>query len=61
MELIAKYIEEIEAEKAAPKKRGQPSVKERYIDLIFPHTIKYKRKKARKVKKGKKGSDQKGQ
>jgi hypothetical protein len=68
-ELRAKYEEEIEAEKAIPKKRGTPSVKQRFTDLLFPHTIKYKRKKAgkgkkgKKAKKGKKGrkvSDQKG-
>lgn len=60
VELTAKYMQEIEAERAAPKKRRQPSVKERYVDLLFPHTIKYKRKKARKGKKDKKVSDQKG-
>jgi hypothetical protein len=54
-------MEEIEAEKAAPKKRRRPSVKERYVDLLFPHTIRYKRKRARKGKKGKKVSDQKVQ
>jgi len=57
VELIVKYMEEIKAEKAALKKRGQPFVKKRYIDLFFFYTIKYKRKKAKKGKKGKKGSD----
>ena len=47
VELIAKYTEEIEAEKAALKKRQRPSVKERFTDLLFPHTIKYKSKKAK--------------
>jgi myosin heavy subunit len=66
VELTAKYMEETEAdEAAAPKKRGRPSVKERYVDLLFPHSIKYKRKKkekkGKKGKRGKKVSDQKGQ
>jgi myosin heavy subunit len=61
VELTANYMEEIEAEKAAPKKRRRPSVRERFIDLLFPYTIKYKSKKARKGKKGRKVSDQKGQ
>jgi hypothetical protein len=64
VELTAKYMEETEADKAAaPKKWGRLSVKERYIDLLFLHTIKYKRKekKEKKGKKGKKVSDQKGQ
>jgi len=47
VELTAKYMEEIEAEKAALKKRYRPSVKERFTDLLFPHTIKYKSKKAK--------------
>ena len=45
------YIEEIKAERAAPKKKRRLSVRERYIDLLYPHTIKYKSKKARKGKK----------
>jgi hypothetical protein len=54
VELIAKYIEETKANEAAvPKKRGRLSIKERYINLLFPYSIKYKRKK--KEKKGKKG------
>lgn len=65
VELTAKYEEDIEAEKAMPKKRGRPSVTERYVDLLFPHAIKYKSKNAGKGKKGgKKGrkvSDQKSQ
>ncbi|PMD51345.1 uncharacterized protein K444DRAFT_636657 [Hyaloscypha bicolor E] len=51
----AKYKEEIEAEKAIPKKRGTLSIKQRFTNLLFPYTIKYKRKKAGKGKKGKKG------
>jgi hypothetical protein len=34
VELTAKYMEEVEAEKAAPKKRGRPSVKERFTNLL---------------------------
>ena len=71
MELIATYEEEKETEKAAPKRPGQPSVKERFVDLLFLHTIKHKGKKAkegrsdkkvgaRKGKRGKKVSDQEG-
>jgi hypothetical protein len=56
-ELTATY----EAEKAVPTKRGQPTVKERFTDLLFPHTIKHKEKKDRKRKKGRKVSDQQGQ
>ncbi len=61
MELTAKYIEEIEAENAEPKKRRRPSVKQRFTDLLFPHTIKCKSKKAKKGKKGRQVSDQNGQ
>jgi hypothetical protein len=49
------------------KKKRQPTVRETYVDLLFPHTIKYKDqkgqkgKKGKKVKKGKQMSDQKGQ
>ena len=49
VQLTAKF----EAEKAAPKKKGQPSVRNRYTDLLFPETIKYKCKKASKGKEGK--------
>jgi hypothetical protein len=38
----------------APKKWGRLSIKERYINLLFLYTIKYKRKKEKKGKKGKK-------
>lgn len=61
VELTAKYMAEIEAEKATPKKRGRPSVKERFTDLLFPHTIKYKGKKARKRRRDGQVSSQKGQ
>ena len=66
-ELTAIY----EAEKAKPQKRGQPSARQRFVDLLFPYTIKNKSKKAtkgekankgkqgRKGKKGRKVSDQK--
>jgi hypothetical protein len=66
-ELAAKYTEETEAEAAAPKQPRRPSVKQRYVDLFFPHTINCRSKNARKGKntrKGKKGrqvSGQKGQ
>jgi hypothetical protein len=74
VELTARYMEDTEAEKAASEKRRQPSakkkrqptVKETYVDLLFPYTIKYKDqktqkgKKGKKVKKGKQISDQKG-
>jgi hypothetical protein len=53
VELIARYEEEKEAEKAAPQKPLRPSVKQRFVDLLFPHTIKYKSKKAREGKNGK--------
>ncbi|KAH8797029.1 hypothetical protein F5882DRAFT_375186 [Hyaloscypha sp. PMI_1271] len=35
-----------------PKKKGQRSVRDRYTNLLFPETIKYKRKKASRGKKG---------
>jgi hypothetical protein len=54
VELTAKF----EAEKAMPKKKGQRSVRDRYTDLLFPETIKYKRKKASKGKKGKEVSEE---
>jgi myosin heavy subunit len=49
VELTAKF----KAEKAMPKKKGQPSVRNRYTDLLFPETIKQKCKKASKGEKGK--------
>ena len=60
VELTASYEEETKAEEAAPKKRGRPSVKQRFIDVLFPHTIGHRRKKASKGKKGRKVSEQKG-
>jgi hypothetical protein len=48
VELAARYTEETDA----PKKKGQPSVKERFTDLLFPETIQYKSKRASKRKKG---------
>jgi hypothetical protein len=70
-ELAAKY----EAEKYVSNEPGRPSAKERFTDLLFPHTIKYKPKEGKQGKEGKKGrkgkrarkkrarkvSDQKGQ
>ncbi|KAG9230474.1 hypothetical protein BJ875DRAFT_444987 [Amylocarpus encephaloides] len=53
------YMEELEAGRGFPKKRHRPSVKERFIDVLFPHTIKYKSEKGRKRKKGRKVSDTK--
>lgn len=46
-ELINRYIEEREARRAVPKKRRkkllpQSSLKDRYIDLLFPETVMYK-------------------
>jgi hypothetical protein len=54
VELTAKF----EAEKAMPKKKGQRSVRDRYTDLLFPETIKYKRKKASRGKKGEEVSEE---
>jgi myosin heavy subunit len=54
VELTAKF----EAEKAMPKKKGQRSVRDKYTDLLFPETIKYKRKKASKGKKGEEVSEE---
>jgi hypothetical protein len=56
----AKYIEKIEAAKAALKKRRRLFVKERFVSLLFPHTIKYRSRKAKEVKKRRSVSDQKG-
>jgi hypothetical protein len=42
-ELIGRYIEERDAKKVAPKKRQKTqSLKNRFIDRLFPETIKYK-------------------
>jgi hypothetical protein len=46
-ELIGNYIEERDARRAVPRKRRkkqlpQSSPKDRFIDLLFPETIKYK-------------------
>jgi hypothetical protein len=46
-ELISNYIEERDARRAVPRKRRkkqlpQLSPKDRFIDLLFPETIKYK-------------------
>jgi hypothetical protein len=71
VELTARYMEDTQAEKAASEqrrieakkiasKKRQPTVKETYVDLLFPHTIQYKSKKTRKGKKDTL-SDQKGQ
>ncbi|KAH9204065.1 hypothetical protein DL95DRAFT_529407 [Leptodontidium sp. 2 PMI_412] len=63
-ELAAKYMEEVEAEadkaeaeadKAAPKEGRQPTVKERFVNLLFPHTVKYTSKNTEKGKKSGKG------
>ncbi|KAH9203502.1 hypothetical protein DL95DRAFT_418987 [Leptodontidium sp. 2 PMI_412] len=63
VELTASYEEALEAERAS-KKRGQPSVKERFVDVLFPHTIQYKTKKDREggkgSKEGKCGKGEKG-
>jgi len=53
-ELKAKYKEEIKAEKVIFKKQGILFIKQRFINLLFPYIIKYKRKKAGKEKKEKK-------
>ena len=65
-ELAATY----EAEKATPQKQGQPSARQKFVNILFPHAIKVKSKKANerkkgeksnKRKKGKKVSNQKGE
>ena len=57
-ELTAKYIEEVDAEraegeagKAAPKESRQPTIKERFVNLLFPHTIKHANKNIGKARK----------
>jgi hypothetical protein len=47
VELIGKYIEERVARRAVPEKRRKKqfprsSLKDRFTDLLFPETIKYK-------------------
>ncbi|KAH7305372.1 hypothetical protein BKA65DRAFT_486019 [Rhexocercosporidium sp. MPI-PUGE-AT-0058] len=56
-ELATKYMEEVEAEadQAAPKDGRQPTVKERYVNLLFPHTVKHTSKNTGKGKKSGKG------
>ena len=56
---LAELVSMYEAEKAMPQKRGQPSAREKFVNIFFPHTIKDKSKKANKKKKGEKGN-QKG-
>ena len=56
-ELIGKYIEERDARRAVPKKRlkkqlPRSSPKDRFIDLLFPETIKYKGEKLCKKAQG---------
>jgi hypothetical protein len=69
VKLTAIYEEKVKAKKTAPKRRGRPTAKKRFTDLLFPHTVKYKSKKGKQLKKekqlqkGKKDrqvSDQKG-
>ncbi len=57
VELIGRYIEESEAWKAMPKKRRKmqlpgSSPKDRFTDLLFPETIKYKDEQLGKKKNG---------
>ncbi|KAH9209197.1 hypothetical protein DL95DRAFT_414071 [Leptodontidium sp. 2 PMI_412] len=55
-----RFMEEVEADKAAPKGGRQPTVKERFVNLLFPHTVKHTSKNTGKGKesgKGKKGEN----
>jgi hypothetical protein len=47
VELIAIYKEEVKAKEAMPKKRGRPTIKERFTNLLFLNTVKYKSKKGK--------------
>lgn len=67
-ELTAKYMEDVDAEKAeaeagkaAPKRGRQLTVKERFVNLLFPHTTKHTNKNTGKEKKSRKGSSQTGE
>ena len=56
VELTARYMEENEAKKAVPKKRRDRelprlSPMDRFTDLLFPETIKFKSKQASKKRK----------
>ncbi|KAG0644963.1 Type V myosin heavy chain MYO2 [Hyphodiscus hymeniophilus] len=53
---LAELVSMYEAEKAVPQKRGQPSAREKFVNIFFPHTIKDKSKKASRRKKGEKGN-----
>ncbi|PVH67756.1 hypothetical protein DL98DRAFT_637461 [Cadophora sp. DSE1049] len=58
--LTARDMDEVEADKATPKGGRQPTVKERFVNLLFPHTVKHTRKntaKGKKSGKGKKGGE----
>jgi hypothetical protein len=46
------YMEEMEAEKAAPKRRRCSSIIERFTDLLFSDTVMFKSKEADKGTKG---------
>ena len=57
-ELIARFIEERDAWKTAPKKRRKPnetrlSPRDRFVNILFPETIKYKGKNISQEKKEK--------
>jgi hypothetical protein len=56
VELTAMYEEEVKAKEAAPKRRGRPTAKERFIDLLFPNTVKYKSKKGKQLSSLRRGS-----
>jgi hypothetical protein len=50
-ELIGRYIEERDAKRVAPKKkRKTQSLKDRFIDILFLETIKYKSQQLSKKK-----------
>jgi myosin heavy subunit len=55
VELRASY----EAEKTKSEKRGEPSAMEKFVDILFPHTINGKSEKADKEKKGERGNKRK--
>jgi hypothetical protein len=61
VELTASYMEESDTNEAAPKKRPQPSVKEKFTEPLFPDAIEHKSKKTGEWKKGRQASDYKGQ
>ena len=56
---LAELASMYEAERSIPRKIGQPSAREEFLEIYFPHTIKVKSEKANERKEGEKGDKRK--